>query len=134
MAAAPGRRGVELVLAVMLFTDATETRDYARLRGPVGGGRLLGIALPASLVLAGLFGALCFPGTNGWLLAVMALVVMPIDLAPVLSLLRDEHVRCGSGPPSTSRAASTTGWSRRSSCSASRTSSRPRAPASATCS
>ncbi|MFI1654651.1 cation:proton antiporter [Streptomyces sp. NPDC020472] len=86
------QRAVELVLAVMLFTDATEARDYARLRGPVGGVRLLGLALPVSLVLATLFGALVFPGTNWWLLAVAALVVMPMDLAPVLMLLRDERL------------------------------------------
>ncbi|MFB7280447.1 cation:proton antiporter [Streptomyces hydrogenans] len=86
------QRAIELVLAVMLFTDATETRDYARLRGPVGEGRLLGIALPASLVLATLAGALVFPGTSWWLLAVAALVVMPMDLAPVLMILRDERV------------------------------------------
>ncbi|MEU9851920.1 hypothetical protein [Streptomyces sp. NPDC047974] len=42
----------------MLFTDTTEARDYARLRGPVGDGRLLGTTLPASLVLATLAGAL----------------------------------------------------------------------------
>ncbi|MGW8363068.1 cation:proton antiporter [Streptomyces wedmorensis] len=86
------QRAIELVLAVMLFTDATETRDYARLRGPVGEGRLLGIALPASVALATLAGALVFPGTSWWLLAVAALVVMPMDLAPVLMILRDERV------------------------------------------
>ncbi|MFC8009411.1 cation:proton antiporter domain-containing protein [Streptomyces cinereoruber] len=86
------QRGIELVLAVMLFTDATEARDYARLKGPVGEGRLLGIALPASLVLATLAGALVFPGRSWWLLAVAALVVMPMDLAPVLTILRDERV------------------------------------------
>ncbi|MFD0140813.1 MULTISPECIES: cation:proton antiporter domain-containing protein [unclassified Streptomyces] len=86
------QRAIELVLAVMLFTDATEAREYARLRGPVGEGRLLGIALPASLLLATLAGALVFPGTSWWLLAVTALVVMPMDLAPVLMILRDERV------------------------------------------
>ncbi|MGW7428151.1 cation:proton antiporter domain-containing protein [Streptomyces sp. NPDC054861] len=86
------QRAIELVLAVMLFTDATEAREYARLRGPVGEGRLLGIALPASLLLATLAGALVFPGTSWWLLAVAALVVMPMDLAPVLMFLRDERV------------------------------------------
>ncbi|MER7516483.1 cation:proton antiporter [Streptomyces sp. NPDC126499] len=86
------RTCVELVLAVMLFTDATETRDYQRLGGSVGESRLLGIALPGSVVLAVLFGALLFPGTNGWLLAVAALVVMPMDLAPALTFLRDERV------------------------------------------
>ncbi|MFC8898010.1 hypothetical protein [Streptomyces cinereoruber] len=86
------QRAVELVLAVMLFTDATEARNYTRLKGPVGEGRLLAIALPASLLLATLAGALVFPRRSWWLLAVAALVVMPMDLAPVLTILRDERV------------------------------------------
>ncbi|MEU1280742.1 cation:proton antiporter [Streptomyces sp. NPDC005805] len=86
------QRSIELVLAVMLFTDATEAREYARLREPVGEGRLLGLALPASLGLAVLAGALVFPGTGWWLLAVMALVVMPMDLAPIMAFLRDGRV------------------------------------------
>ncbi|MFM9373015.1 cation:proton antiporter [Streptomyces sp. Da 82-17] len=84
--------GVELVLAVMLFTDATEARGYERLGKTVGEGRLLALALPGSVALAVLFGALLFPGTNWWLLAVAALVVMPMDLAPVLMFLRDERL------------------------------------------
>ncbi|MFJ6409456.1 cation:proton antiporter [Streptomyces hydrogenans] len=86
------QRCVEIVLAVMLFTDATEVRGYERLGGSVGEGRLLGLALPASIVLGTLVGAALFPGTSWWLLAVAALVVMPADLAPVLNLLRDERV------------------------------------------
>ncbi|GAA3168295.1 MULTISPECIES: cation:proton antiporter [Streptomyces] len=86
------QRIIELVLAVMLFTDATEAIGYERLGRTVGGGRLLGLALPGSIILAVLFGALLFPGTNWWLLTVAALCVMPIDLAPVLMFLRDERV------------------------------------------
>ncbi|MFD7570346.1 cation:proton antiporter [Streptomyces sp. NPDC059810] len=86
------QRIVELVLAVMLFTDATEAIGYERLGKTVGEGRLLGLALPASVILAVLFGALLFPGTNWWLLAVAALCVMPMDLAPVLMFLRDERI------------------------------------------
>ncbi|MEV6201585.1 cation:proton antiporter [Streptomyces sp. NPDC051771] len=86
------QRCVEIVLAVMLFTDATEARGYERLGRSVGEGRLLGLALPASIVLGTLVGAALFPGTSWWLLAVAALVVMPADLAPVLNLLRDERV------------------------------------------
>ncbi|MBB4984816.1 MULTISPECIES: cation:proton antiporter [Streptomyces] len=86
------QRAFEIVLAVMLFTDATEAHEYARLREPVGQVRLLALALPGSLVLATLLGALVFPGTGWWLLAVVALVVMPMDLAPVLMLLRDERL------------------------------------------
>ncbi|MDG4857881.1 cation:proton antiporter [Streptomyces sp. T-3] len=83
------KTGVELVLAVMLFVDATEARDYERLDKSAGEGRLLCLALPASVVLATLFGAVLFPGTDWWLLAVAALVVMPIDLAPISTFLRD---------------------------------------------
>ncbi|AJC53687.1 cation:proton antiporter [Streptomyces sp. 769] len=86
------QRGVELVLAVMLFTDATEAKDYESLDQSLGGRRLLGLALPTSVVLAIVFGAALFPGTSWWLLAVAALVVMPTDLAPVLSFLRDKRV------------------------------------------
>ncbi|MCI3928083.1 cation:proton antiporter [Streptomyces sp. AN091965] len=83
---------VEIVLAVMLFMDATEAREYERLGRSVGEGRLLGIALPASVALATLLGALVLPGTSWWLLAVAALVVMPVDLAPIAGFLRDARV------------------------------------------
>ncbi|MFF8374274.1 cation:proton antiporter [Streptomyces lydicus] len=83
---------VEVVLAVLLFVDATEAREYSYLHRSVGDNRLLGAALPASVALATLLGALLFPGTNWWLLAVAALVVMPIDLAPIAGLLRDVRV------------------------------------------
>ncbi|MFE7620025.1 cation:proton antiporter [Streptomyces sp. NPDC057496] len=86
------QQGVELVLAVMLFTDATEARHYGRLGRSVGEGRLLCLALPGSVGLAALAGAVLFPGTSWWLLAVAALVVMPMDLAPVATFLRDERV------------------------------------------
>lgn len=86
------QRAVELVLAVMLFADATEAKSYERLEQPTAEYRLLGAALPASVGLAVLFGAALFPGTSWWLLAVAALVVMPMDLAPVLNLLKDERV------------------------------------------
>ncbi|MFD6343317.1 cation:proton antiporter [Streptomyces roseolus] len=86
------QRCVEVVLAVMLFTDATEARGYERLGRSVGEGRLLGLALPASVLLGTLVGVALFPGTSWWLSAVAALVVMPADLAPVLNLLRDERV------------------------------------------
>ncbi|MER7760319.1 cation:proton antiporter [Streptomyces sp. NPDC097619] len=84
--------GVELVLAVLLFVDATESKDYDRLEKTVGEWRLLGIALPVSVGLATLFGALLFPDAGWWLLVVTALVVMPMDLAPVSTFLRDSRV------------------------------------------
>ncbi|MFJ9841364.1 cation:proton antiporter [Kitasatospora sp. NPDC101155] len=85
-------RAVELVLAVVLFTDATEARGYEPMGRSIGQGRLLSLALPASVALAVLVGAALFPDRGWWLLAVAALVVMPMDLAPTLMFLRDERV------------------------------------------
>ena len=45
-----------------------------------------------SLVLAVVFGALTFPHANFWILAVIATVVMPTDLAPVVALVRDRRI------------------------------------------
>ncbi|MEV7541632.1 cation:proton antiporter [Streptomyces sp. NPDC089915] len=86
------QRGVELVLAVLLFLDACESTEYHRLKTTVGEWRLLAIALPLTIGAATLGGALLFPGTGWWLLLVTALVVMPIDLAPISTLLVDERV------------------------------------------
>jgi NhaP-type Na+/H+ or K+/H+ antiporter len=54
--------------------------------------RLLFIALPLSLLFAVLIGAWTFPHQNFWLLAVIATVVMPTDLAPAAALIRDRRV------------------------------------------
>ncbi|MFD9794130.1 cation:proton antiporter [Streptomyces sp. NPDC059070] len=86
------QRRAELVLAVLLFLDASESKEYDRLQRTVGEWRLLAIALPVSVALATFFGALIFPGNSWWLLVVTALVVMPIDLAPISAVLRDVRV------------------------------------------
>src|ERR1700759_2180973 len=64
-------RGVELVLAILLFVDAHEGAGAAcsRERGVLT--RLLIIALPLSLLIAWGAGWLLFPGRDGWLLAVL---------------------------------------------------------------
>jgi NhaP-type Na+/H+ or K+/H+ antiporter len=83
---------VEVVLAVVLFVDATEVGGGFFGKEPKLTARLLLIALPLSLVLAVGFGALTFPDVNFWVLAVIATVVMPTDLAPVVSLIRDKRI------------------------------------------
>lgn len=83
---------VEVVLAVVLFVDATEVEGGFFGKEPKLTARLLLIALPLSLVLAVAFGALAFPHENFWILAVIATVVMPTDLAPVVSLVRDRRI------------------------------------------
>jgi sodium/hydrogen antiporter len=83
---------VEVVLAVVLFVDATEVEGGFFGKEPKLTMRLLLIALPLSVVLAVAFGALTFPHMNLWILACIATVVMPTDLAPVVSLIRDRRV------------------------------------------
>ena len=83
---------VEVVLAVVLFVDATEVEGGFFGREPKLTARLLLIALPLSLVFAVAFGALTFPHANFWILAVIATVVMPTDLAPVVALIRDRRI------------------------------------------
>ncbi|WP_353112794.1 sodium:proton antiporter [Microbacterium sp.] len=85
-------RVVGLVLAVLLFVDATD------VRGDMFGGegralaRLVFLALPLSLVLAVLVGAWLLPGTGILALLVMACVIMPIDFSPAGRVLRSHWV------------------------------------------
>ena len=85
-------QAVEVVLAVLLFVDATEVRGGMLGTRPKLTLRLLLIALPLSLVVAVLVGAIVFPAEGFWILAVMATVVMPTDLAPAVAVVRDRRV------------------------------------------
>jgi sodium/hydrogen antiporter len=85
-------RGVEVVLAILLFVDATEIPGGVLGREPRLTLRLLGIALPLAGILAVLAGYLVFPGKNFWVLAVLATIVIPTDLAPASALIRDRRV------------------------------------------
>ncbi|MFF8726646.1 hypothetical protein ACF073_09160 [Streptomyces sp. NPDC015171] len=60
------RRSAELVLVVMLFADGPRARSYERLGNPTVERRLLGLAPPASVGLATLFGAALFPRAGWW--------------------------------------------------------------------
>ncbi len=85
-------RGVELVLAILLFVDANEVPGsiLARERGVLT--RLLVIALPLSLIIAWLAGFALFSERDAWLLAVLAIIVVPVDLAPAVAMLRDRRI------------------------------------------
>jgi sodium/hydrogen antiporter len=85
-------RGVELVLAILLFVDANEVPGsaFSRERGVLA--RLLVIALPLSLLIAWGAGFLLFSGRDSWLLAVLAVIVVPVDLAPAVAMVRDRRV------------------------------------------
>jgi sodium/hydrogen antiporter len=85
-------RGVEVVLAILLFVDATEVPRgmLGRERGVLV--RLLAIALPLSLIIAWLAGFALFSPRDAWLLAVLAIIVVPVDLAPAVAIVRDKRV------------------------------------------
>ncbi|MEY9962579.1 NhaP-type Na+/H+ or K+/H+ antiporter [Streptacidiphilus sp. MAP12-16] len=83
---------VEIVLAVLLFIDATAVpagiiHTMRRLLT-----RLLLLALPLTLGASVLVGGLLFPAGRWWLAALFATVTVPIDLAPAAELIRDERL------------------------------------------
>lgn len=82
---------VEVILAIILFVDATEVRG-----GILGAEwkvtlRLVLIALPISLILAGLASYLLIPESLLFL-GVIACIIMPTDFAPAAAILRHRHV------------------------------------------
>jgi NhaP-type Na+/H+ or K+/H+ antiporter len=83
---------VEVILAILLFTDATEVPGGILGREPRLTLRLLLVALPLSLATAWLVGVLLFAGRDLWLLAVLATIVMPVDLAPAVAVVRDRRI------------------------------------------
>ncbi|BCJ37558.1 sodium/hydrogen exchanger [Actinocatenispora thailandica] len=79
---------VELILALLLFVDATEVRG-----GPFGGearviSRLLFLAMPLSLIAAFVAGSLLLPALSGPVLLMLACIVIPTDFAPASPILR----------------------------------------------
>lgn len=87
-----GEHVVEGILAILLFVDATEVPGGMLGREPRLALRLLLIALPLSLVLAWAFGLVLFGGAGLWLVAVLATIVMPVDLAPAVAFVRNRRV------------------------------------------
>lgn len=82
-------RTVELILALLLFVDATEVRG-----GFLGGernivGRLLGIALPLSIVITVGVGIPMLGVSSVAVVLAIACIVLPIDFAPAAEILRD---------------------------------------------
>lgn len=83
---------VEVVLALLLFVDATEVPAGVIRRERNVVARLLGAALPLTLVAAFLAALAFFPDRPGWVLAALATVVVPLDLAPAAAVVRDERI------------------------------------------
>lgn len=83
---------VEVILAILLFVDATEVR-----RGFLGGeaktvARLLGIALPLALVATMGVGLLLIPGASWVVVLLIACIVVPIDFSTANGILRDSRL------------------------------------------
>ncbi|MBE1463937.1 cation:proton antiporter [Kibdelosporangium phytohabitans] len=83
----------EITLAFLLFVDATEVRG-GRLWGNSPGlvTRVLLLAMPVSVVVAMLLGALLIPGLPWSILLIIACVVVPIDFAPSEQVVRDRRL------------------------------------------
>ena len=84
------QHAAEIILAVLLFVDATEVRA-GRLWGAYPGlvARVLLVAMPASIAVAALLGWLLFPALPWAVLLLVACVTVPIDFAPAERVVRD---------------------------------------------
>jgi NhaP-type Na+/H+ or K+/H+ antiporter len=84
------QHAAEIILAVLLFVDATEVRA-GRLWGAYPGlvARVLLVAMPLSLALAALLGKLLFPDMPWAVLLLIACVTVPTDFAPAERVVRD---------------------------------------------
>lgn len=85
-------RLVEVTLAILLFLDANEVPASMVVREHTVLARLLMVAFPLSLIFAWAAGLLLFPGESVWLLLVLAVIVVPLDLAPAPALVRDRRI------------------------------------------
>lgn len=83
---------VEIILAVLLFIDATDVRGGLFGRDPRSALRVLLIALPLSLALSLALGLWLLPGVPWAVVLLVACVVVPIDFAPAVSILRDKAI------------------------------------------
>lgn len=85
-------RIAELVLALVLFVDATEVRLGAMkaVRGPVL--RLLFIALPISMFLAWMFASVLLPDLSLAVTLAIACIIVPVDFSPVTSIVKDTSI------------------------------------------
>jgi sodium/hydrogen antiporter len=86
------QRGAEIVLAVLLFIDATDVRGGLLGRDPRSALRVLFIGMPLGLAASVALGLWLLPGLSWAVLLIVACVVVPIDFAPAASILRDERI------------------------------------------
>lgn len=82
----------EIILAVLLFIDATDIRGGLFGSEPRAAMRVLFIAMPLSLALSVGLGLWLLPSPGWAVLLVIACVVVPTDFAPAATILRDPRV------------------------------------------
>ncbi|KDA05936.1 sodium:proton antiporter [Microbacterium sp. CH12i] len=83
---------VEIILAILLFVDATEVKGGIFGREGKIIARLVLIALPLSIVLTVVSGVLLVPHAGLLVMIVIACVILPTDFAPAAHLLRSRYV------------------------------------------
>lgn len=86
------QRAAEVILAVLLFVDATDVRGGLFGRDPRSAFRLLLVAMPLGLAASVALGLWLLPGLSWATLLIIACVVVPIDFAPAASALRDARL------------------------------------------
>lgn len=86
------QRIAEVILAILLFVDATDVRGGLLGRDPRAALRMLLIALPLGLAAGVTLGLWLLPGLSWAVVLVIACVVVPIDFAPATSALRDPRI------------------------------------------
>lgn len=86
------QRIAEVILAILLFVDATDVRGGLFGRDPRSALRVLFIAMPLGLVAALGLGLWLLPGLPWAAALIIACVVVPIDFAPAAATLRDPRI------------------------------------------
>jgi NhaP-type Na+/H+ or K+/H+ antiporter len=82
----------EIILAILLFVDATDVRGGLFGREPRSALRVLFIAMPLSLAAAVGLGLWLLPGVSWSVALIIACIVVPTDFAPASSILRDARI------------------------------------------
>ncbi|MCS3844194.1 cation:proton antiporter [Microbacterium sp. AK031] len=83
---------VEIILAVLLFADATEVKGGIFGREGKVIARLVLIALPLSIALTVTAGVFLIPDAGLLVLLAIACVILPTDFAATASLIRNRHI------------------------------------------
>lgn len=83
---------VEIILAILLFVDATEVKGGLFGREGKAIARLILIALPLSIMMAIAAAALLVPSAELLVVVVIACVVLPIDFSSAAQLLRSPRL------------------------------------------